>query len=518
MGVAKVTVNNVVKVDLTSDTVAADKLVSDYTAHGADGEAIIGTYAGGGGAVESDVNFYDYDGTLVKSYTAADFANVTAMPDNPSHDGLIAQGWNWSLSDAKEYVSSYGLLTIGQNYTTSDGKTRIYITIDDENLLSLYLGMYINGSISVNWGDGSSSETISGTGSRKYSSVHVYPDLGSYVISIEVISGQVYFYGGNSGNINYNYPPILTSNVSSTSINTNYVHLIYQASGNLITKVEIGNNIPFIGYCGFRDCGNLKSISIPTTIQYISDYGLHWCKSLEFITIPYNASLVGEYAFEYNTSLHHIALSKGITHIKDSLFRYCFSLKDISIPNTVANVASNIFYQCYLLERVVVPDSVQIIGSSFLSYCGMLTYVYLPSTLTSMNYSILSQCHKLKTLRCPNVSTLPKSFASYMYALKEFVMSDQVVSVGSNAVAHCYALRSLTVGSSVTTIANYAFNYNTSLMELHFKPTSPPTVENSNAFSNINRYCKIYVPTGSLSAYTSATNYPSSSTYTYIEE
>lgn len=30
--------------------------------------------------------------------------------------------------------------------------------------------------------------------------------------------------------------------------------------------------------------------------------------------------------------------------------------------------------------------------------------------------------------------------------------------------------------------------------------------------------CKIYVPTGSLAAYTSTSNYPSSSTYTYIEE
>jgi hypothetical protein len=40
---------------------------------------------------------------------------------------------------------------------------------------------------------------------------------------------------------------------------------------------------------------------------------------------------------------------------------------------------------------------------------------------------------------------------------------------------------------------------------------------NSYAFNGIPSDCIIFVPAGSLSAYTSAQNYPSSSTYTYIE-
>jgi len=56
------------------------------------------------------------------------------------------------------------------------------------------------------------------------------------------------------------------------------------------------------------------------------------------------------------------------------------------------------------------------------------------------------------------------------------------------------------------------------LEEIHFTSTTPPTVENSYTFANIATTCKIYVPAGSLSAYTSAANYPSASTYTYIEE
>ena len=51
----------------------------------------------GGGSVSAprkDVNFYDYDGTIVASYTTAEFANISALPANPSHTGLTAQGWN----------------------------------------------------------------------------------------------------------------------------------------------------------------------------------------------------------------------------------------------------------------------------------------------------------------------------------------------------------------------------------------------------------------------------------------
>ena len=45
MGVAKVIYGNETLIDLSSDTVAADKVVSGYTAHGADGNAITGTAA-----------------------------------------------------------------------------------------------------------------------------------------------------------------------------------------------------------------------------------------------------------------------------------------------------------------------------------------------------------------------------------------------------------------------------------------------------------------------------------------
>lgn len=66
-----------------------------------------GSGGGSGGSSSEpmrDVNFIDYDGTVVNSYSKEDFLALSAMPENPSHDGLVAQGWNWSFEDAQDYV------------------------------------------------------------------------------------------------------------------------------------------------------------------------------------------------------------------------------------------------------------------------------------------------------------------------------------------------------------------------------------------------------------------------------
>jgi hypothetical protein len=104
------------------------------------------------------------------------------------------------------------------------------------------------------------------------------------------------------------------------------------------------------------------------------------------------------------------------------------------------------------------------------------------------------------------------------YSLQSVTIPDTVTSIGNYAFQACYSLPNITIPDSVTSIGSYAFQDCNSLGAIHFKPTTPPTVSNSNAWTSIPTDCKIYVPTGHLSAYTRASNYPSSSTYTYIEE
>ena len=107
-------------------------------------DTAIANLPSGGGTIEpaeKDVNFYDYDGTRVYTYTKADFLQLEALPEAPAHDGLTSQGWNWTLSDAQTFVTTYNKLDIGPYYITSDNATRIYIRLNDTNRLNPCLGL-----------------------------------------------------------------------------------------------------------------------------------------------------------------------------------------------------------------------------------------------------------------------------------------------------------------------------------------------------------------------------------------
>lgn len=182
------------------------------------------------------VNFLDYDGTISYSYTAAEFAALSSMPANPTHDGLTAQGWNWSLANAKAYVAKYGKLNIGQMYITDDGKTRIYIHLE-EGRTSPVLGVCPNGTVDIDWGDGTTHDTLTGSdiSTAVYTSAHSYAAPGDYVIQLTV-TGSMGF-GGN-GLLVY----------ASGSDNRNYVYK------NAIQKVELGSGVINIDNSAFNSC------------------------------------------------------------------------------------------------------------------------------------------------------------------------------------------------------------------------------------------------------------------------
>ena len=309
------------------------------------------TGGGGGGGTPklSGVNFIDYDGSLVQHYTADEFAALTALPANPTHSGLTAQGWNWTLANAKAYVAKYGNLNIGQSYITTSGKTEIDISLQDGRL-ALALGIGLNGTMEIDWGDGSTPDTVTGTSvsTAKYTD-HTYAAAGDYTIKLD-ITGTASILGNSSQG---SYLITKPTTVSATGMK-------YYA--NSIQSVRIGEGVTSIGNNAFYDCYSLASVTIPEGVTSIGNNAFYNCYLLASVTIP-----------------------EGVTNISGGVFEYCYSLASVTIPEGVTNIGGEAFGYCYPLASVTIPEGVTSIGGSAFQTCSSLAYIrFLPTTVPTL--------------------------------------------------------------------------------------------------------------------------------------
>ena len=384
MAVNKVVVNGEAIIDLSADTVTANKLAAGYTAHDKSGAVITGTMdAGGGEPVRAkDVNFIDYDGTVLHSYTVAEAAALTALPALPTHDGLVCQGWNWSLDDIKAMGRA---VEVGAMYITDDGKTRIYIHLEDGRT-SPMLGCCPNGTVTVDWGDGTRPDTLTGTSTStvKWTSTHEYSAAGDYVIKLTV-SGSVVFAGSSSSN--------QYSNLLRYSSGADTRNQVYQSA---IQKVEIGDSVTSIDRSAFYNCYSLSSITIPGSVTSISFSAFKSCYSLSSITIPGSVTSISGSAFYNCYSLSSITIPGSVTSISGSAFYSCYSLPSITIPGSVTSISGSAFGGCYSLSSITIPGSVTSIGSSAFGSCYSLPSITIPGSVTSISGSAFSNCYGVR--------------------------------------------------------------------------------------------------------------------------
>lgn len=394
-----------------------------------------------------DVNYYDYDGTIVASYTKDEFLSLTSHPANPEHAGLTPEGWNWTFATAQTYVQKYGILNLGQTYVTNDGSTRLYISLPDFNLSpTLYLN--INGSVTVDWGDGTS-DTMTGTSlGTLVSKNHVYSEAGDYVISISpdttattiLISGSSYnnrsdLFGGGM-------------NFSGDAIYLTYV-----------TKIEFGTNVTLssstsskrYNLCGLR---NLKELVLSNSINYIGEYALFGTTKLKFLVLPNNnfrlsttsslsesaisQVIPSERTIQLDTvgsagirTFSSFSIPEGMTSIPDSLFNQIAALSKVAIPDTVTTLNYGVFYGTGIKD-ITLPDNLTTLGPSLFSNCQLLEKVTVPSRITTLSYSVFANC----------------------YSLREVTFLGDIASIGNNCFQNCSHLDTvdLTNCTSVPTL------------------------------------------------------------------
>lgn len=448
------------------------------------------------GLIEKIITFMDYDGTLLYEIP---LQNLTEMPPLPEHEGLICQGWNWTLDEIKEEDAS---LYVGALYITDDEKTRIYITLEETDLNMWLTFRTAKGDETiVDWGDDTEPYVSTDEPNTIVSINHIYEKPGNYVMTFytsEAATANYLFHGQNES-----YSNLLRRSVAPSTSSINWSTKAEDALIHVITKVELGARCT-LSTAAFGDAINLETVTTP--IGQIFPGTFHGCSKLHTL-VWYGSAYLRQGAFT-DSGLITLITSKGFDGQQDvfnnTMNQVSNCLKQMYLPSGM-KVTPHLRGTGYTLDKIpsslttlcetkpedrfdYVPPSVIRFGTYSMSgykgdtfvfpetdgtiYAGNhifdgnknITHVKLPKRIvlsTSADTSYMfNGCCNLQLVDwggCETITKFGTSMFNGCYNIKNITIPEGITELGSNCFTNCRNLQNIHIPDSVTTIGSYCF-------------------------------------------------------------
>ena len=255
--------------------------------------------------------------------------------------------------------------------------------------------------------------------------------------------------------------------------------------------------------------GNIVEPSNPRGFGGINIVSNTYVKGKGVIVFDGDVTTVGNGAFQddvnWSSRLLTISLPKGLTSIGDMTFTSCNSLTSVTIPESVTSIGYYAFYSCTSLASITIPESVTSIGYSAFNGCSSLTSVAIPNSMTAINQTVFELCTNLTSITIPeSVTSIGNGAFGRCWSLTSINIPESVISIGYHAFMDCTSLTSITIPESITNIGERAFDGCKGLTSVVCLEATPLDIS-SDVFSNdVTDYCTLYVPVGSVNAYSVA--------------
>ena len=260
-------------------------------------------------------------------------------------------------------------------YVTTSGKTEIDIELKSPRLAP-YLGIAVNGTVDVDWGDGSTHSTVTGTSlTSQKRTQHTYSAEGAYTIKISVTSGKFAFYG-SSGYM------MLGRNSSTGTDNWVYAERV--------NHIRLGTNVE-IGQYGLYQLG-LKDITMPSSIAAIGDYAFYYDYDIRSIVIPSSITVLNTYLFDHSYSMIRIAIPPTVTTIKRQALGNVPALESITIPYSVTAFENYAIYYSTNIRHIYIPSGVTSITEYAFAQLRTLTEIVVPASVTTIKANAFADC------------------------------------------------------------------------------------------------------------------------------
>ena len=281
-----------------------------------------------------------------------------------------------------------------------------------------------------------------------------------------------------------------------------------------LASVKMPKTLRVLGNELFTNCTALKSISVPSGITWseYAPYGVFdRCSYLTDVTLPEDMTTVPKTFFQYCSFLPSIQLPKGITSIGFQAFDGCLTLKSIELPSGVTKIGNMAFQDCASFTEFTCNENLKTINYLAFNQCYYLTKINISASVDSIDSRAFDRCMLLTDI---NVASANNKYTSdYGLLLSKdkktlvvrpysennvYTIPEGIETLGASSIYNQPG-KVFILPSSLKAIATNAF-YGDSILSLHFKTATPPTIE-SGQFNYALKGAVACVPKGAAAAY-----------------
>ncbi len=227
-----------------------------------------------------------------------------------------------------------------------------------------------------------------------------------------------------------------------------------------------GQRVTSIGSNAFKDCTDIKSVTIPDSVTEIKGNAFYQCTSLTRVTFGNSVTSIGIYAFAYCSSLSDVSWVNSVTTIGTGAFYECKALTSVTIGTCVTSIGSNAFSCCSNLKEIkfnaISMDDLTSARRAFedAGTEGGGIKVTIGASVSKIPAYLFYDAYRITSVEFEKNSVC-KSIGNRAFSgcegIVSFVIPDNVINIDTYAFSRCLSLISVTIGSSVTTISDNAF-------------------------------------------------------------
>ena len=302
-----------------------------------------------------------------------------------------------------------------------------------------------------------------------------------------ILDGVLYGFA-RAGLSSYEVPAGVTKMAAGAMSNTKELKSVVLPSG--LKDIE--------GYV-FNNSG-IESVTIPASVQTIHHYAFLDCHDLvNLLGDSHFISTDRKFLYQTDDVFHPMMLfffagrndtsyeiPEGIQGIDYYAFRDCINLRSVTFPESMNYIAGDAFMRCENLESLLGSHTTSD-HKGFVNEDGRLHFVLpslggdyvIPDEVTSLGSQVFHGRHNLTSV----------------------TMGDQVTSMGDYVFEWCQNLKTVTLSANLSSIGLYPFSMSYGLESVYFRSIVPPAYSDKQ-FEKIPSL-KLFVPANALRLYTS---------------